>query len=87
MLFDWDDGNVDKCRKHGVSVSEIEEIAAKGRVINDERHSAVEDRFLAFGVTRAGRDVAVVFTWREGKVRPISARYMHRHEVVKHERP
>jgi uncharacterized protein len=22
--FDWDDGNIAKCRKHGVSVEEIE---------------------------------------------------------------
>lgn len=84
--FDWDDGNRAKCRKHGVSLAEIEAIfRPETRFGRDLSHSQVEDRFIAIGIEGAPRPIFVVFTLREfnGRrfVRPISARYMHRKEV------
>jgi uncharacterized DUF497 family protein len=39
--FDWDAGNRAKCRKHGVSITEIEAlISANPRVAPDLKHSA-----------------------------------------------
>jgi uncharacterized DUF497 family protein len=48
--FDWDDGNRQKCQKHGVSVSEIDEFfSGSPRVVPSESHSEVEERYIAVG--------------------------------------
>ena len=84
--FDWDAGNRERCRKHGVSVAEIESVfAGRPAVRPDPAHSQAEARFLAIGRSLAGRAVFVVFTVRDrdgGRyLRPISARFMHQKEV------
>jgi uncharacterized DUF497 family protein len=88
--FDWDEANRKKCRKHGVSLAEIEALFAnEPRIAPDPKHSADEDRFLAVGRTRAERPLFVAFTFRHKRgarlIRPISARYMHRKEIEAYE--
>ena len=88
--FDWDDGNLEKCRKHGVSIGEIEALLSSDpHVAPDLEHSAEEDRFIAVGRTAAGRPLFVAFMFRmkdgERLVRPVSARYMHRKEIERYE--
>jgi uncharacterized DUF497 family protein len=90
--FDWDTGNRQKCRKHGVSLAQIESVFNDDRpviVLPDVGHSSGEHRRRAIGQTGAGRYVFVVFTIRSkgGKryIRPISARYMHPKEVEHYE--
>lgn len=89
--FDWDEGNTAKCRKHGVSRTEIEALFTSGRVFvgPDVAHSSDEERFQAIGRAEGGRFVFVVFTFRlrDGirHLRPIGARYMHRKEVARFE--
>jgi uncharacterized DUF497 family protein len=88
--FDWDSGNRDKCQKHGVSLAEIEGLFRGLLLVGpDAGHSFGERRFRAVGLTAKGRNLFVVFTWRqrEGKrlIRPVSARYMHKKEVQAHE--
>jgi len=89
--FDWDRGNEEKCRKHGVSIAEIESLFDRTIFVGpDVAHSVSEQRFRAIGATPAGRQVFLVFTWRIKKgrrlVRPISARYMHKKEIGPHEK-
>ena len=90
--FDWDKGNVDKCRKHGVSLAEIEGLFARPvMILPDHAHSIIEERRKAIGRTEAGRYVFVVFTLREDEsgecfLRPISARYMHQKEIDAYEK-
>ncbi|MSO76174.1 MAG: BrnT family toxin [Alphaproteobacteria bacterium] len=89
--FDWDEGNLEHCRKHGVSRSVIENLFARPvTVLPDAGHSGIERRLRAIGRTRYGRAVFVVFTIRERAghryIRPISARYMHRREVASYEK-
>ena len=88
--FDWDAGNRDKCRRHGVSLAEIEELFRAPLATHPARASAKEERFIAIGTTRERRNILVVFTLRRrnGKtlIRPISARYMHRREVSHYEK-
>jgi hypothetical protein len=84
--FEWDDGNLAKCRKHGVSTDAIESLFRQGLVIlPDEAHSKKEQRFRAVGRTEQGRALFVVFTLRrrgiDVLIRPISARYMHKKET------
>jgi uncharacterized DUF497 family protein len=89
--FDWDEGNRDKCRKHGLATADIEAmfrapfmlLPAPGRAVN-------EDRLKAIGVGANGRHIFVVFTLRhrggEVLIRPISARHMRRKEIEHYER-
>jgi uncharacterized DUF497 family protein len=88
--FDWDDGNVEKCQKHGLAIADIEAAfrSAVLRIRPDVAHSQTETRFQAVGQTPAGRYVFLVFTLRGDHrelIRPISARYMHQQEVAAYE--
>jgi uncharacterized DUF497 family protein len=87
----WDEGNWDKCQKHGVSIGEIEALCRDPAfaIRPDRAHSAVESRFQGIGKTAPGRHVFFVFTLREREgntfIRPIGARYMHAREVDRYE--
>ena len=87
--FDWDDGNVRKNEKHGVSAAEAEQIFFNQPLLwlADEKHSQIELRFHALGRTDAGRALHITFTLRQaGKsIRVISARDMHRKEKAIYE--
>jgi hypothetical protein len=88
--FDWDTGNREKCRKHGLSQADIEAIfRGTIAVYRDTGHSLDEERLKAIGKTDDGRDVVIVFTLRDRDeltlIRPISARYMHAKEVTNYE--
>ena len=89
--FDWDSGNRQKARRHGVEISEIETLFLSPLfVIFDEKHSDDEDRFIAVGETIEGDPIFVCFTfrtiYRETFVRVISARYMHEKEKIFYEK-
>ena len=89
--FDWDDGNLKKCLKHGVSLDEIEYVlAGKPVVAPDLGHSGAEDRFIAVGRNSLGRPMFIAYTYRLfGELvlaRPISARYMHKVEAERYEK-
>jgi uncharacterized DUF497 family protein len=89
--FDWDEGNLAKCAKHGVPVDEIEALFLAGpAVAPDPAHSTVEDRLIAVGRTTHGRALFVAFTLREKQgrrlIRPVRARYMHKKEIEAYEK-
>jgi hypothetical protein len=89
--FDWDASNRDKCRKHGVSLAEIERLlSGTPRIAPDGKHSRIEERFVAVGRDSRGRAMFIVFTMRlkggETFIRPISARYMHKEEIEGYEK-
>lgn len=89
--FDWDEGNREKCQKHGLSVAEIEDVFGRPlMVLPDNAHSVTEERLQAIGKTAQGRHVFLVFTVRKcgskEYIRPISARYMHQKEIESYEK-
>lgn len=89
--FDWDRGNREKCRKHGVSVVEIEALLDSDPAFApDLNHSGSEDRFIAVGRNSEGRPLFVAFTFRTRKrrryIRPVAARYMHAKEIERYEK-
>ena len=89
--FEWDDGNLEHCRKHGVSRQEVEEVFTSPVVIlPDPGHLQAERRLRAIGRTGGGRAAFVVFTIRQraGRqyIRPVSARYMHQEEIDSYEK-
>jgi uncharacterized protein len=84
--FDWDKGNRDKCLRHGMSLADIESVFNRPLVILPDKNNATGERqFRAIGKTSSGRSAFVVFTLRprrtSQKIRPISARYMHKKEI------
>ena len=89
--FDWDQGNREKCLKHGLSAADVEHVLlhASSLIVRDVRNTLVEDRYIAIGRTRSGRFAFTVFTLRftarGAAIRPISARYMHKKEIAKYE--
>jgi len=88
LKFDWDKANLSKNYfKHKVTPKETEEIFVDSDllVIPDIKHSVLEDRFIAIGNTLIQKNLFVVFTMRNEKIRVISARRMHGKEVKKYE--
>lgn len=81
--FEWDAGNTAKnVLGHAVSQAEAEELffLAPIVLIEDEKHSVVERRYLIFGPTGAGRLLTAAFTLRERRIRIVSVRDMSRQE-------
>ena len=84
FTFEWDHGNLNKSQiKHGVGPDEVEAVftlklgVPLGRQISPE---VDEERLCIVGPSFDGRMLSVVFTLREGHVRPISARNASRKE-------
>lgn len=82
--FNWDDRNARKNEKHGVSMSEAEQVFFNAPLLflEDATHSQHESRIHALGKTDEGRALHVTLTLRESDklIRVISARDMHRKE-------
>jgi uncharacterized DUF497 family protein len=82
--FDWDDGNSrNSADKHGVSQAEAEQVFLNTPLLllRDSAHSAIEQRYHAYGKTHAGRHLQIAFTLRLDavllriiSVRPMSAK-------------
>ncbi len=80
--LDWDAGNLTKNRKHGVRPEDIEAVVAVlpvfvGRIV-EPTHD--EPRWLLLGQDARGVRLALVFTRRGDRLRPISCRRMRRNE-------
>jgi uncharacterized protein len=89
--FDWDHGNQRKSAdKHGVSQSEAEQVFFNDPLllVEDARHSKLEERIHALGKTNNGRELHITFTLRVDKtlIRVISARDMHKKERLRYGR-
>ncbi len=80
--FDWDAGNRAKNRKHGVAPEDVETLLEQpvllaGRIVQPTHD---EPRWLLLGRDDNGRPLALVFTRRGDRLRPISCRPMRRTE-------
>ncbi len=88
--FNWDEGNIRKNEKHGVSMAEVEQVFfnAPLLLLEDTKHSRREPRFHALGKTDDRRLLHITFTLRHAgeQVRVISARNMHRKERAIYEK-
>lgn len=85
--FEWDEGNRDKNLKHRVENWECEQMFFNEPLIilDDPKHSVVEERFAALGRTDKGRLLVVVYAMRGKKLRIISARDMSKKERLFYE--
>jgi len=81
--FDWNKGNKEKnLIKHKVSYYECEQIFFNKplHTLRDKKHSQKEKRYIAIGKTRIKRQLFIIFTFRNNKIRIISARDLSRKE-------
>ena len=89
IMFEWDKGNGEKnWMKHQVSIQECEEAVQSEDVFiqPDRLHTGIERRYILIGQTKQHRHLFIVFTLREGCIRIISARNMHKKEVKFYEK-
>lgn len=81
--FQWDTGNIDKNKKHGVENEECEEVFSDEEKIiyKDVFHSDQEERLIVIGRSKQEKLLYVVFTKRNEKIRIISCRRVNKKEV------
>jgi uncharacterized protein len=79
LIFEWDpEKGWENEQKHGVSFLEASEIFDDDHSssVPDPDHSAKEDRYLIFGISKQGKHLVVSYTERGERIRLISARHM-----------
>jgi hypothetical protein len=76
--FDWDEANLAHIALHNITREEAEQALLRFSLsldmelqIEDEGNG--EERLLQIGATATGRILQLVTTWREGKVRVVTA--------------
>jgi uncharacterized DUF497 family protein len=86
--FDWDAGNLTKNRKHGVQPQDIQALIGADFYFAGSAAEPAHDepRWLALGEDAGGRKLALVFTRRGDRLRPISCRPMRRKERMLYEK-
>lgn len=74
MIWDWDEANRLHLKRHSVSPEEAQEVILDADAIFLEiQFDTGEERTKALGMTRSGRMLEVVFTFRNEALRPITA--------------
>jgi uncharacterized DUF497 family protein len=78
--FDWDEANISHVARHDVMPAEIEEVFGRPHGF-DIDECDYEERFRIYGITAQGRYLTVVYTERNGRMRPITAWDMTQEEM------
>jgi uncharacterized protein len=71
--FDWDDANVGHLARHKITPQEAEQVILGHPLDLGMEIIEGEDRYLNLGSTRRGRILVVVTTWRQERVRVVTA--------------
>ncbi len=75
MDYQWDPQKVlANLYKHGVSFADAVTVFSDEQALTIEDDFSEEERFVTLGMDALGRILVVVFTYREEKIRVISAR-------------
>lgn len=87
--FEWDEANREKSlKKHSVSADETEDLFRSKMALPlgvQVSPHVNEERLAVVGPSKEGKLIFVVFTMRNGKIRPISARRAHWKERISYE--
>jgi len=74
-VFEWDGDNIGHIGGHGVSIEEAEQaLLDEGRVPSPAYQTSGERRSAVLGSTEEGRLLFVVYTFRRGLIRVVTAR-------------
>jgi uncharacterized protein len=71
--FDWDEANIGHIARHSVQPEEAEQVILNDPVDLGMETAEGEERYLNLGATGQGRILLVVTTWREDRVRAVTA--------------
>jgi uncharacterized DUF497 family protein len=71
--FDWDEANIDHIARDGVTREEAEEAVTGDAIDVGVETEGGEERYQQLGRTRRGRVLFVVTTWREHRLRVVTA--------------
>ncbi len=71
--FDWDDANIAHIARHGVFTDKAEQVIRNNPVEVGMETVDEEERYISVGATARGRILLVVTTWREDRVRVVTA--------------
>ena len=71
--FDWDEANISHLARHSVLPEEAEQVIFNDPVDLGMEIVEGEERYLNLGATKQGRVLLVVTTWREDRVRVVTA--------------
>ena len=71
--FDWDDANTAHIARHKVTPDEAEQVVSGASLPIETETRSDEDRHTELGETTAGRLLVVVWTWRRGRIRVVTA--------------
>jgi uncharacterized protein len=73
--FDWDDANEEHIAEHGITPEEAEEAMSDRRRQSQPAYSTpTERRRGTLGATEDGRVLVVIYTYRRGAIRVVTAR-------------
>jgi len=85
-MFEWDKSKDKKNKsKHGISFSDTFAVFEDPNAVTIENFRKDEQRYVTIGMDAFGRILVVAYTWREDKIRIISARKAVRYEVRQYE--
>lgn len=73
LPFEWDVHNIRHLARHGVTPEEFEEAMRNDPFVDEAYEHHGEERYSAVAPTNGLRMLRLTFTYRNGRVRPISA--------------
>ena len=86
MESEWDSAKARaNLRKHGVRFADAVTALEDARAISVRDEGQDEERWISIGTDSLGRILVVVYTWRDERVRLISARPATRREARQYE--
>ena len=71
--FDWDEANTAHIAGHAVTPAEAEEVVSGASVPLHSEERGEEERHTELGETGKGRLLVVVWTWKQRKIRVVTA--------------
>ena len=72
MEFDWDEKNIAHLARHSITPQEAVEVFRRDPIYRASALVDGEERYRAYGMTRAARLLVIAFTIRTEKIRPIT---------------
>ena len=86
IVVEWDaDKAAENLRRHGVDFADAATVLEDEAALTVSDDDPDEERWVTQGLDAFGRILVVVFTWRDGQVRLISARKATRSEQRQYE--
>ncbi len=80
MEFEWDERKSNtNLQKHHIDFQDAIHVFLDPNRLDDEDYNTAEERYRTIGLMH-GRVIFVAYTWREERIRIISARKATRHE-------